>query len=573
MNIRSILSRLFPLTLFAAMTIGAVPYIGSADVSQSYLRGDINTDGEVNTVDLSIMGLYLSGKANISRQGFSNADLDGDNIVDSLDLILLRKELIKQKEQRSAPQVDVTSAAYYTTTVPSTYLVPAATVTTSVTSNSYYDWLAFSATSSKEIYSPIASSYTSASLTDGFIQAPLSDMQGSLTSQSSGRVCIFYVDFPDCQYSWEPSMDMINEIAFSDENENSENYPLESINAFFKRSSKHRVNISGQAFRYTAAHIKAYYEIKDRKHDFVNEILDAMDEYVDFNSFDANGDKVIDAMIISVPSEAGEEEWWPCTSSYGYKYDKLLDGLTPGHIVIGNAEIKSSTDYKDFASSYVHELGHCMGLPDYYLYHNRDSEGLHGSAGFDIMDELFSDFSCASKLMLGWYNSHQIEVYDGSQEQTFTLHNAQTEEGNCVIIPRGKLKDNFRSEFLIVEYMSLDRNNSDIPKHYWWRFYGSGVRVFHVEATDDNNPSGRNFLYRSGNNEATNFDLGKRFIRVVNDSNFDNLFRTGDVISHDDYGFGFYDVFGLEEVDPMVEIEVGELTDDAYTITIRRKAL
>ena len=99
------------------------------------------------------------------------------------------------------------------------------------------------------------------------------------------------------------------------------------------------------------------------------------------------------------------------------------------------------------------------------------------------------------------------------------------------------------------------------------------MRVLHVEATDEYTPSGSNFLYRSGNDSATNFDLGKRFIRIVNDSNYDNLFRTGNTIDHSSYGFGFYDDFGLEKIDPGVEISVGDLTDDTYTVTISKKGL
>lgn len=36
-------------------------------------------------------------------------------------------------------------------------------------------------------------------------------------------------------------------------------------------------------------------------------------------------------------------------------------------------------------------MGHCMGLPDYYLYNvdasDIDKEGLHGKAGIELMDD------------------------------------------------------------------------------------------------------------------------------------------------------------------------------------------
>ena len=87
MNIRRLMSKLIPCTLSTAMLMIAAPFTGSADSTQINLKGDINTDGEVNTVDLSVTSLYLAGKAGISRQGFLNADMDEDGHVDSLDLI------------------------------------------------------------------------------------------------------------------------------------------------------------------------------------------------------------------------------------------------------------------------------------------------------------------------------------------------------------------------------------------------------------------------------------------------------------------------------------------------------
>ena len=64
------------------------------------LKGDINSDGDVNSVDLSVMSLYLSGRASISREGFLSADMDNDGSVDSIDLVKLRK-LIISKDTRN----------------------------------------------------------------------------------------------------------------------------------------------------------------------------------------------------------------------------------------------------------------------------------------------------------------------------------------------------------------------------------------------------------------------------------------------------------------------------------------
>ena len=250
-----------------------------------------------------------------------------------------------------------------------------------------------------------------------------------------------------------------------------------------------------------------------------------------------------------------------------------VDGMSIGHVIVGNAQIESKTDYKNFIGSYLHEMGHCMGLPDYYLYNGeKDFEGLHGSGGYEMMDETNADFSSVSKLMLGWFKKEQISIYDpATSTQTFTLSNAQKENGNCVIIPCGKLENNYYSEFLIIEYTTLDGNNSRLKKDYWWENTGTGVRVLHVEGTINDNIGWKYWKYASGDNEATNNDNGKRFVRIIDDTDTDNLYHTGDVIDSAISGFKWYAEDGTQSIETGLKITVGEMTDDSCIITVSEK--
>ena len=345
------------------------------------------------------------------------------------------------------------------------------------------------------------------------------------------------------------------------------------MSAFYRRSSKGNINLSGKVFRYTAKENKSAYEGDIYHVKLVNEIYKAFEESVDFTQFDANGDKIIDATLISVPSSAGDSNWWPTAGQYGGDMAFSVDGMNLGHIIVGNAQIESVTDYKNFNSSYLHELGHCMGLPDYYRYTSeKDFEGLHGSAGYELMDDTGADMSCASKLMLGWFRRNQIQVYDTSAggTQTFTLTNAQTENGNCLIIPNGN-QDNYFSEFFIVEYTTLDVNNSSIKKDFWWKPTGTGIRVLHVNGELTNSYGWKYWKYASGENVATKNDSGKRFIRVIDDIEKDNLYNTGAVIDNAIQGFNWYDEDGNQTIDPKLNITVGELVGDNYTVTVSEK--
>ena len=89
--IRKFLSAAVSLLMFSAS-----PAAEGYSTDPTILKGDINSDGDVNSVDLSVMSLYLSGRASISREGFLSADMDNDGSVDSIDLVKLRKLIISK---------------------------------------------------------------------------------------------------------------------------------------------------------------------------------------------------------------------------------------------------------------------------------------------------------------------------------------------------------------------------------------------------------------------------------------------------------------------------------------------
>ena len=55
-------------------------------------------------------------------------------------------------------------------------------------------------------------------------------------------------------------MEEVENAVFGPENPKDSNYPFESVSAFYNRSSKGAVQLSGKAFRYTAKESKSAYE-------------------------------------------------------------------------------------------------------------------------------------------------------------------------------------------------------------------------------------------------------------------------------------------------------------------------
>ena len=480
--------------------------------------GDVNVDGEVDVRDIISLQKHLLGQSKLTSEGAATcADLNNDGSVDVFDLGLLKQMIITDRQNRE----------------------------------------------------------------DGnFILAPLHDFYGTMPSQGGSRMMVFYVDFPDCKYSYEPSLEEINDACFGYNNNTADpNYPFTSIRSFYFRSSKGVLDLNGRVFRYTAKNPIAYYQVNDSgeadddKGRLMTEIFQYFNRFVDFSEFDSDKDGVIDNILVSVPQTASEDDWWP---SSGQNYSNLeADGVKIGHTTIGFDQIESADDHRKFVSTYVHETGHTMGLPDYYLSHSEDIEGFHGEAGTEMMDsDNYSDFGCFSKLMLGWYREKQVQVYDTAKggTQTFLLKNAQSTAGNCLILPCGTLDSNFNSEYMIFEFNTDQQNNCGINRDKTAEYgftVASGVRGFHVQAAAEDYESFRWLIYQTGD-EQVSPDSGTRLIRLINDAEGGNVFKTGDVIDGKLSGFHWYAPDESESVETGYTVQIGELTGGAYTVTVSR---
>jgi M6 family metalloprotease-like protein len=526
------------------------PLSASADWKKIGYIGDLNSDGKFNVGDLVILTRFVLGSDGIPESGVYDmdgayyltgvrdeitsltsddiksgikylqlADIDQDGVIDTYDLVLLRKVVIEPDANAEL----------------------------------VYRW------------------YTEEVVPPNYISAPIYDLYGSMPSQGDAKVAIISVDFPDCKFSYNAPTDEVERYTFGEADPSSKHFPYESIAAFYERSSKGAMKLSGKAYEYSAQQPISYYEGDIFHKEIIYEVINALDSQIDFNDFDADKDGTIDAIMIVVPESAGKDNWWPTSGVFGGDKSFKPDGLKMGHVIVGNQTIGADGDYSNYCTTYAHEMGHCMGLPDYYLYDTDDFQGMHGSAGFELMDDAAGDFGAASKLMLGWYREDQVSVFDSSQgEQSFTLYNSETSEGNCVIIPRGDLADKYRSEFFIIEYTSLDSNNMRL-KDKWWMSTGSGVRIFHVEATLNDDRRYPTFLYKSGNNEATNYNMGIRFIRLVNEGNdkTDNLFRDGAAVSSSTPGYMWYDSSGGLTVDSGTSVTVSKGENDTFIVTVK----
>lgn len=464
----------------------------------TFYKGDFDNNGVIDISDITHMCEYLCGKG--STPDSITADITGDDRTDIADLVALRAEAIGQYDMDSE---------------------------------------------------------------DGkFIDAPVAKIETSLSSQGEPSLVIFCVEFPDCKYSRDFTAEMVDDIAFGDANEESEYFPFESMTAFYERSSKGVMHLTGRTFRYTAQNPISYYT--DDLDLLAYECFKFFEDSVDFKKYDTDDDGVIDASLFAVPESADENYWWPYSIPFSTDNCRI-DGLKIGHMITGNV---APYDVVNFNSSYLHEMGHCMGIPDYYLYYSEDDyEGMNGNAGPELMDaDAFSDFGAFSKLMLGWYRKEQINVFEKSMKKAvYKLHDAQSENGNCIIIPHGKPDKNYFSEYMIIEYITENGNNS-VLNTLSWQSMKPGIRIMHIKADFVKGPWWNYFKYENGSEETGYDDEGIRLLRLVNDGK--DPFDSGDIIDSSVSGFGWYDVYGNEKLDVGVKVHIGEIEDDCYTITV-----
>lgn len=499
----------------AAMCFHSIPVLSAQAFTEQKLvgyRGDINMDMQVDSVDVHYLSDFLIG--NNSHENVLTADLDDNGILNAADLTLLKRVALGLAEPEGIYE-------------------------------------------EQEVPDPFEET----------ISAPIQAISPTLPCQGTQHLLVVILDFYDIDFSEPLTPEKFKEISFGDEDPSNSAYPAESVRAYYERASYGTLTLDVDVYTYTAK--KSSYDYRyvwpngavyPDANVLGDEILSALDSTVDFSKYDGNGDGLIDSILVTVPDTASDENWWPASHTYtnGNRYDHV----TPRNIIIGNADPRNLAEYNN---TWIHELGHAMGLPDYYKYENAEDgfSGLNGPAGIEMMDDACGDMSAFSKLMYGWYTPSQIHVYEGGT-QTYTLKSSQT-EGNCIIIPRGDL-NGYLSEFMILEYATLEGNNNA-----WWYFgrqTSGGLRVLHCEGSVEPDYWGGQFKWNNYSSSYDNSNTKQRVLRLVNEKEGGQFFTNGQVIDGNISGFHWYDYSGYQTVDTGVSVVVDSMSDGKMTVTL-----
>lgn len=273
---------------------------------------------------------------------------------------------------------------------------------------------------------------------------------------------------------------------------------------------------------------------------------------------------------------------------------------TTQDIVNGDAELDAHT--------LIHEFGHVLGLPDYYVtdYNKSDYSGL---GNLDMMDVNVGDHNSMSKAWYGW-----VEPYIATGNADITLRST-TDTGDFILIPANvneKGKTEYRNtlldQFIMIEFLTptgvavldgIQKFAGSYPLYY----NVAGIRITHVDArlglwTYDNqgNTSFAGYTIQTSTSVSNstvdfaadntanrsafkNFKLlevlpsNGKMIKQVGSASSETLFQTGAIFGETVWdNFKFNDRSGGKTVDFNFTIEIGEIVgNESAQIKIRVK--
>lgn len=304
-----------------------------------------------------------------------------------------------------------------------------------------------------------------------------------LPSIGNGKVLVVPVLFTDSSnYINTSELENLKnkiDLAFFGSNEDVGWY---SVKTFYEEESHQKLSLSGYVTDwYQSSYSSAISQTQTNL--LVSEVADWFKNSVGletYESFDSNNDGYIDSicLIYGAPANANNNSnLW----AYTYWLQKVNDGTD----VIPNTFLWASYDFMNSDTTdgviidthtYIHEMGHILGLDDYYDYNNENFP----AAGFSMQDHNVGGHDPFSMMALGWVEPYVID-------DTTTIKINSFEESGDVILLSPNFTGSPFDEYLLIElYTPTGVNYLDSASKYQGYYPDgpttSGIRLWHVDA-------------------------------------------------------------------------------------------
>lgn len=312
----------------------------------------------------------------------------------------------------------------------------------------------------------------------------------TMNSTGTQKVLVVPVKFSDGT-PWSQSMLSNLELIFFGESKYTN---WESVQSYFAKSSYGKLNITGEIYDQVIEVNESTYEYADNyaKDDieydpgtYIGDIFykKACYDYEKLCEYDQDGDGYLDAVIFVYSNEYSldVDAWWAwcyCTDndpkkncptvnnymwlSYSFMNDKYTSNKAPSGID---------------GHTFIHEMGHIIGLDDYYCYDDYNKWNCAGE--LDMQSYNVGDHNIYSKFSLGWVDPIWVT------ESTTVKLRTSSSYGDAILINDGWNGTIF-DEYLLIEYYTPTGNNEQDSKYKFdnreLMYSDSGLRIYHVDA-------------------------------------------------------------------------------------------
>lgn len=89
--------------VISAMSMSTIEYANAVEDTMNQIEGDVNGDGSFNISDVVLFQKWLLAVPGINLNNWKDADFDGNNRLDTFDLIFMRRKLIQDNETPVTP--------------------------------------------------------------------------------------------------------------------------------------------------------------------------------------------------------------------------------------------------------------------------------------------------------------------------------------------------------------------------------------------------------------------------------------------------------------------------------------
>lgn len=290
---------------------------------------------------------------------------------------------------------------------------------------------------------------------------------------------------------------------------NNEQTGWRSVSSFYEEESKGIVKLTGTVTDWYSYN-QTYQTVGDR-YSGQSYTVDILEKAVDWfftnnpteskSSYDTNGDGYLDGIIMiyaapdydSLGDESYKNLWAYCSwlmegsgtqsdpnpnvffwASYDFMYGSNVAYSRTGKFSYGRGD----TTYCSLdAHCFTHEMGHVLGLQDYYDYSNYNYSP---AAGFSMQDYNVGGHDPYSVMAYGWANP-----YIPTTSRTITINDFQSSH-DLILLANHTVTSPF-DEYILLELYSPTGLNQYDSNHCYRSSYPQGpnvygLRVWHVDA-------------------------------------------------------------------------------------------